>query len=97
MSLIGVVTILLIAWLLSSARRSVNLRTVGIACGTLSIEPDDLAEDNVRYLRVAVRRALRVVVVSDASRADARSPAFFLAKAIVPSRSAVVIGWGCLR
>ncbi len=31
MSLIGIVTILAIAWLLSSARRSVNLRTVGVA------------------------------------------------------------------
>ena len=70
------------------ATLTVTLREVGIASGKLSLDGDDLPEDNVRYVRVPVRRALRVVVVTDASGHDVTSPAFFLSKAIAPSRDA---------
>ena len=53
--------------------------------GTVSIEPDNLNEDNTRYFRLRVREALQVLVLSDADRQDNRSAALFTATALSPS------------
>ncbi|MFW6108799.1 MAG: BatA domain-containing protein, partial [bacterium] len=73
----------------SSTRATFRLQcpAAGFACGKVSLETDDLVEDDARYLRVRVRRALRVVVVSGASPDDVRSAAFYLSRAIRPNPS----------
>ena len=47
--------------------------------------PDDLREDNTRYVAVQVHKALQVLLVSDADAGDARSAAFFVSRALAPS------------
>ena len=58
--------------------------------------PDDLREDNTRYLAVRVRKALQVLLVSDSDETDQRSAAFYISHALVPSPEAVP-GFNLLR
>ena len=60
----------------------------GSFAGRVSLAPDNLSEDNTRCLAVNVRKALQVVLVSDADETDWRSSAFYISRALVPSPQA---------
>jgi len=60
----------------------------GSFAGKVSLAPDNLSEDNTRYLAVNVGKALQVVLVSDADETDWRSSAFYISRALVPSPQA---------
>ena len=60
----------------------------GSFAGKAWLEPDDLREDDTRYLAVRVHKALQILLVSDADAADLRSAAFFVSRALVPSAQA---------
>ena len=57
----------------------------GSFAGKASIQPDDLIEDNTRYLSVRVNKALQILVVSDSDDNDERSAAFYVSRALSPS------------
>lgn len=65
-----------------------SLPQAGCFPGKVTILPDDLNDDNTRFIKLRVRRALRVLVVSDSDATDARSAAFFVEKAFCPSEYA---------
>ena len=56
--------------------------------GKISLPPDDLSEDNVRYVAAQVSKALQILLVSDSDDADQRSAAFYVSRALVPSPQA---------
>ncbi len=60
----------------------------GSFTGKVWLTPDDLREDNTRYLAVRVHKVLQCLLVSDADAADHRSAAFFLSRALAPSAKA---------
>lgn len=60
----------------------------GPVAGKVSLAPDNLVEDNTRYLAASVGKALEVVLVSDADEADWSSSAFYVSRALAPSPSA---------
>jgi hypothetical protein len=60
----------------------------GSFAGKASIQPDDLLEDNTRYLSVRVNKALQILVVSDSDDHDERSAAFYVSRALSPSAQA---------
>lgn len=60
----------------------------GSFAGKASIQPDDLIEDNTRYLSVRVNKALQILVVSDSDNNDERSAAFYVSRALSPSPQA---------
>ncbi len=60
----------------------------GSFTGKAWLEPDDLLEDNTRYLAVRVHKSLQVLVLSDADAEDSRSAAFFVTRALAPSPAA---------
>jgi hypothetical protein len=62
--------------------------TDGLFTGQVSLPPDDLREDDTRFLSVRVHKALQLLLVSDADNADTRSAAFFISHALVPSLEA---------
>ncbi len=64
---------------------SFSLPQVGCFPGKVSLQPDNLNDDNSRHFKVRVRRALDVLVISDTDRSDVTSGAFFVAKALSPS------------
>ena len=60
----------------------------GSFAGKAWLEPDDLREDNTRYLAVRVHKTLQILFVSDADAGDQASAAFFVSRALVPSAQA---------
>lgn len=58
----------------------------GVFPGTVSLPQDDLREDDTRHLVVHAQKALSVLLISDAEPTDARSAAFFISRALVPSQ-----------
>jgi len=60
----------------------------GLFTGKTWLEPDDLREDDTRYLAVRVHKALQILFLSDADEGDTRSAAFFVSRALVPSAQA---------
>jgi hypothetical protein len=60
----------------------------GSFAGKISLPPDDLREDDVRYLAAPVSKALEILLVSDADDTDQRSAAFYISRAFVPSPQA---------
>ena len=60
----------------------------GSFAGKVSLAPDDLPEDNTRYLAANVSKALEILLVSDADETDWRSAAFYVSRALVPSPQA---------
>jgi hypothetical protein len=60
----------------------------GAFAGKAWLDPDDLREDNTRYLAVRVHKALQILFVSDADAGDLSSAAFFVSRALVPSPQA---------
>lgn len=67
---------------------SLNFPDGGVFTGKVSLPPDDLPEDNTRYLTVHVHKALQLLLISDSDATDARSAAFFISHALVPSPEA---------
>ncbi len=67
---------------------NVNFPRAGSFVGKSTLQPDDLREDNTRWLAVRVSKALQILLVSDAEVTDARSAAFYLSRALVPSPQA---------
>jgi hypothetical protein len=64
---------------------NVTFAQAATVTGTAWLEPDDLREDNTRYLSVRVREALQLVLLSDADPDDSQSAAFYVSRALVPS------------
>ena len=60
----------------------------GAFTGKAWLQPDDLREDDTRYVAVRVHKALQILLVSDADPGDQRSAAFFVSRALVPSPQA---------
>ena len=58
---------------------------VGSFAGKASLQPDDLREDNTRFLAVRVNKALQVLVMSDTEENDPHSAAFYVTHALAPS------------
>jgi len=72
----------------ADAAFTVAFSHAGSFAGKVSLAPDNLREDNTRYLAVNVGKALDVVLVSDADEADWNSSAFYLSRALAPSPQA---------
>jgi len=60
----------------------------GSFAGKVTLPPDDLPEDNTRYLAANVGKSLAVLLVCDADATDWQGPAFYLGHALVPSPQA---------
>jgi len=60
----------------------------GPLAGKATLGPDDLMEDNVRYLNVRVNKALQALLITDSDATDQRSAAFFISRALAPSAEA---------
>ncbi len=67
---------------------SVALTQEGIVAGKAWLDPDDLPEDNTRYIAVRVHKGLKILLLSEAEQNDARSAAFFVSRALAPSAQA---------
>jgi hypothetical protein len=67
---------------------NITLPEAGTLTGKASIQPDDLKEDDTRYLAVQVHKALQLLLISDADLTDRRSAAFFVSRALIPSAKA---------
>jgi hypothetical protein len=67
---------------------NMNFSQPGPFAGKASLAPDDLREDNTRYVAVRVSKALQVLLVSDADDDDQRSAAFYVSRALAPSPQA---------
>jgi hypothetical protein len=72
----------------ADAAFSVTFSHAGSFAGKVTLEPDNLSEDNTRYLAVNVGKALEIVLVSDADEADWQSSAYYISRALVPSPQA---------
>jgi hypothetical protein len=72
----------------AEAAFNVSILHPGSFAAKLSLQPDDLVEDNTRWLLVHVSQALRILLVSDAEESDAQSAAFYISRALVPSPQA---------
>jgi hypothetical protein len=57
----------------------------GLSTGKLWLDPDDLREDDTRYLAVRVQKSLQILLLSDADTNDTRSAAFYISRALIPS------------
>jgi hypothetical protein len=57
----------------------------GSFTGKAWLDPDDLSEDNTRYVAVRVQKALQILLLSDSDPGDAHSAAFFVSRALAPS------------
>jgi len=67
---------------------NISFAQPGPLTGKASLGPDDLSEDNVRYLSVRVNKALQTLLISDAEATDQHSAAFFVSRALAPSAAA---------
>jgi len=67
---------------------NVSFPRPGAFTGKASLQPDDLPEDNTRYVAVRVQKALQVLLVSDVDGGDRRAAAFFVSRALAPSAEA---------
>jgi hypothetical protein len=72
----------------ADAAFNLSLSLPGFFAAKLSLRPDDLVEDNTRWLLVHVSQALRILLVSDTDESDARSAAFYISRALAPSPQA---------
>jgi len=72
----------------ADAAFEVTFSRPGPVAGKVSLPPDDLPEDNTRYLTANIGKALEVALVSDADEVDWHSSAFYLGRALAPSPQA---------
>ncbi|HWQ91116.1 MAG TPA: BatA domain-containing protein [Clostridia bacterium] len=68
---------------------SVAFPREGPVTGRAWMDPDDLPEDNSRYIAARVHKAVKILLVSDSDESDTRSAAFFVSRALAPSEAAV--------
>ena len=80
----------------AEAAFSVSFPQPGPITGKATLPPDDLREDNTRYLALRVHKALQLLLVSDADAGDRRSAAYFVNRALAPSAHAAP-GLGVVR
>lgn len=64
---------------------NVSFPQEGSFTGKAWVDPDDLREDDIRYLAGKVHKSLQVLLLSDTDAGDTRSAAFFVSHALVPS------------
>lgn len=64
---------------------TLSLPRAGILEGRASLQPDDLPEDNVRFLTLRIHQTLQLLLLSDAPTNDLHSIAFFTSVALAPS------------
>jgi len=69
----------------AEAAFNVTFSQEGTFTGKAWLEPDDLREDNTRYLAIRVHKQLQMLLLSDSDANDYRSAAFFMSRALVPS------------
>jgi len=67
---------------------NVALPRAGSFVGKLSLEADDLVEDNTRWLVARVSQTLKILLVNDADESDQQSAAFYISRALAPSAQA---------
>ena len=67
---------------------NVTFSRAGPFAGKVSLQPDDLPEDNIRYLVANVSPTLEILLVSDADETDWHAAAFYISRALVPSPQA---------
>lgn len=72
----------------ADASFNISFPQPGPLTGKAMLGPDDLMEDNVRYLNVRVNKALQALLISDSEATDQRSAAFFVSRALAPSSEA---------
>lgn len=72
----------------AAAAFTVSFPQIGPVTGKATLAPDDLREDNTRYVALRVHKALQLLLVSDADASDRRSAAFFVNHALAPSAQA---------
>ncbi|HTL15598.1 MAG TPA: BatA domain-containing protein [Patescibacteria group bacterium] len=68
---------------------SVAFSREGFFSGKAWLDPDDLREDDTRYIALRVHKSIQLLLLSDADLSDARSAAFFLSRSLVPTAAAV--------
>jgi len=73
---------------MADAAFGVTFSRAGSFAGKVMLAPDNLSEDNTRYLAVNVGKALEIVLVSDADESDWKSSAYYISRALVPSPQA---------
>ena len=64
---------------------SVTFAQPGVLNGKALLQPDDLLEDNTRFVSVNVSKSHQIALISDSDRTDRRSAAFFVERALAPS------------
>lgn len=67
---------------------NVSFTRLGSFTGKATLPPDDLREDNTRFIATRVHKAMQLLLVSDADTGDRRSAAFFVTRALAPSAQA---------
>jgi len=72
----------------ADAAFSVTFSRAGSFAGKVTLAPDNLNEDNTRYLAVNVGKGLEIVLVSDADETDWKSCAYYISRALAPSPQA---------
>jgi len=66
-------------------RFAFSLPSVGEVAGSVSLDVDALTADNRRHFVLNVRRALKVLLISDADEDDTNCGAYFVTKALRPA------------
>lgn len=72
----------------ADATFSLAFSRAGSFAGKVSLAPDNLREDNTRFIAANVGKALQVVLVNDADETDWKSAAYYISRALVPSLQA---------
>jgi hypothetical protein len=67
---------------------SVSFPQEGPLSGKVTLQPDDLPEDNTRHLAARISKGLRLALVTDSEPRDVRSAAFYIERALAPSERA---------
>ena len=65
-----------------------SLPAVGCFPGKVSLGPDALKEDDIRWFSIRARKELQVLIISDEDPEDRNGAAFFMSVAIAPSERA---------
>jgi hypothetical protein len=72
----------------ADAAFNITFPRLGSFSGKATLQPDDLREDNTRYVATRVHKAMQLLLLSDPDSADRRSAAFFVTRALAPSQQA---------
>jgi len=67
---------------------NITFPRAGSFAGKVSLPPDALREDDLRYLAAPVSRTLEILLASDTDDTDQRSAEFYISRALVPSPQA---------